>query len=298
MASTQHLFCESGTEIVPEDGPGPSGPSVLRTPGTVFSPRIIAMEKTCGRDLSVSQTMLLSQALRATLIPLAEERSQRARELASGHERNGSPLRETHVAYIPLCEPRGRAGALMIRGAALVLPEALEPEEEEELRSVLMSAARGERGILLTLGRLGLFGLKPLQEGGQEVSQGSSGMTPEDPRDLRSWTGPSQVWDSITPVVMDRRQRGRHIHPDEWARQQIRTLCTKIGLPEPEEVLVDTVPFYPGSLEVKRFPPIRLKDGSSRRMVHVRCVFGRMVRGPLLLGSGRFRGYGLCKPRR
>ncbi|SIQ49193.1 CRISPR-associated protein GSU0054/csb2, Dpsyc system [Alkalispirochaeta americana] len=273
----------------------------IETAGTVFSPRIISLTKTYGKDLQLSQTTLLSQALRATLIPLAEERSQRARELASGHAKGGEPLRETHVAYAPLCEPRGRAGSLAVTGAAVVLPRGLAPAEEEELRQILDSAAQGERGIVLTLGRLGLFGLKPLPAGEIFLSSGGGsdridGISEfDEPEDF---TGPSQVWDSITPVVMDRRQRNRQVDADEWARKQVSLLCTKIGLPEPEQVLVDSVPFHPGSLAVKRFPPIRLKDGSSRRMVHVRCVFRRMVQGPLLLGSGRFRGYGLCKPRK
>ena len=39
------------------------------------------------------------------------------------------------------------------------------------------------------------------------------------------------------------------------------------------------------------------KEGAAQRQqVHVLIQFPCEVRGPLLLGAGRFRGYGLCKP--
>jgi len=36
--------------------------------------------------------------------------------------------------------------------------------------------------------------------------------------------------------------------------------------------------------------------GSNRRQVHLWLRFDRPVLGPVLLGAGRYRGYGLCKP--
>jgi CRISPR-associated protein Csb2 len=38
------------------------------------------------------------------------------------------------------------------------------------------------------------------------------------------------------------------------------------------------------------------EGGSPRQQVHVLIEFPCEVVGPLLLGAGRFRGYGLCKP--
>ena len=36
---------------------------------------------------------------------------------------------------------------------------------------------------------------------------------------------------------------------------------------------------------------------SDKVQVHVNLLFDRPVRGPVVLGGGRFRGYGMCRPR-
>jgi hypothetical protein len=38
------------------------------------------------------------------------------------------------------------------------------------------------------------------------------------------------------------------------------------------------------------------KDGSERRHTHAILVFDEPVRGPVLIGAGRYRGYGFCRP--
>lgn len=44
------------------------------------------------------------------------------------------------------------------------------------------------------------------------------------------------------------------------------------------------------------FPRLPRKDGSLCRHAHAILVFAERVVGPLLLGAGRYRGYGLCRP--
>ncbi len=44
------------------------------------------------------------------------------------------------------------------------------------------------------------------------------------------------------------------------------------------------------------FPRLRRKDGSERRHSHAILIFDEPVRGPILIGAGRYRGYGLCRP--
>ena len=43
------------------------------------------------------------------------------------------------------------------------------------------------------------------------------------------------------------------------------------------------------------FPRLNRKDGSDRRHTHAILVFEEPVRGPILIGAGRYRGYGLCR---
>lgn len=44
------------------------------------------------------------------------------------------------------------------------------------------------------------------------------------------------------------------------------------------------------------FPRLTRKDGSERRHAHAILVFNEPVRGPVLIGAGRYRGYGVCRP--
>jgi CRISPR-associated protein Csb2 len=44
------------------------------------------------------------------------------------------------------------------------------------------------------------------------------------------------------------------------------------------------------------FPRLRRKDGGERRQAHAILVFEERVVGPVVIGAGRYRGYGVCRP--
>ena len=75
----------------------------------------------------------------------------------------------------------------------------------------------------------------------------------------------------------------------------IKETCTRIGLPEPREVVITQVSAHPGVPPSFAFPRLKRKDGSERRHSHAILVFDEPVCGPVLIGAGRFRGYGLCR---
>jgi CRISPR-associated protein Csb2 len=127
----------------------------------------------------------------------------------------------------------------------------------------------------------------------------------------------------VTPVVLDKfpksdRIRDRSAWRDEVAGI-ISTACTRIGLPAPQSIDMDTTSWHRGSPRAvaKRrrlrgqssfnahsgaalgdgFPAYPAKGThASRPQVHVWLQFAEPVVGPILLGAGRFMGYGLCKP--
>jgi len=77
--------------------------------------------------------------------------------------------------------------------------------------------------------------------------------------------------------------------------------CENIGLPEPIEIDIDKTSWHLGAPRARPggggFPLIPDRSGSpSRYQVHVWLRFERPVIGPVLIGAGRYRGYGLCKP--
>ena len=70
-----------------------------------------------------------------------------------------------------------------------------------------------------------------------------------------------------------------------------------VGLPRPREVLLHPVSLVEGVPHAREFPQlVRKHDGGRRRHHHAVVIFDEAVRGPVLIGAGRFRGYGLCRP--
>jgi CRISPR-associated protein Csb2 len=64
-------------------------------------------------------------------------------------------------------------------------------------------------------------------------------------------------------------------------------------------VIVTPVPMFLGAPHAREMPRIvRKSDGGKNRQTHAILTFDRDVQGPVLIGAGRYRGYGLCRPLR
>jgi CRISPR-associated protein Csb2 len=172
-------------------------------------------------------------------------------------------------------------------GMALALPHGMALQDEEAVLDALAEACDPETGELeLHAGRAGSMLL---------AEDSRSGL----PRALRAetWTGPSVCWGSVTPIAIDRLPPRRHEGNDAWVAEQLSESCTRQGLPAPVEVGILPVSPHRGAPPCRAFPPLlRKPDGARRWHVHARIRFAESVEGPLLLGAGRYRGYGLCKP--
>ena len=96
-------------------------------------------------------------------------------------------------------------------------------------------------------------------------------------------------------MVLNRHFDGK----DKWARatDSVKEMCCHVGLPRPREVLLHPVSLIEGVPNAREFPHLTRKDDRGRRShYHAVVVFDEPVCGPILLGAGRFRGYGLCRP--
>ena len=56
-------------------------------------------------------------------------------------------------------------------------------------------------------------------------------------------------------------------------------------------------PGRPASPGRRQFPGYQTGNGTPRACVHAEIEFAEPVRGPVLVGAGRYFGYGLCLPR-
>ncbi len=115
------------------------------------------------------------------------------------------------------------------------------------------------------------------------------------------WTRASTTWDSVTPVILDRHPKpsfGRD--PEAWAASCtdiISASCERLGLPRPVAVDVEIASHLQGVPAASAFAAPAPRHGRPPRFhVHASMRFAAPVKGPLLIGAGRYRGYGLFLP--
>lgn len=261
------------------------GASDRPVPHSVFDSRDwIVYVRREGARFSLAEAPAVAETLRRTLIRAADGDAA-AEELISGHRAGGGYLERPHAAFVPLGFVGHTHADGHLLGIAIILPGGLSYDESIPVKRAVAEAEDADGKLRLTFGKAGTVSL--VRE--QRV---------EPPRTLlpRTWCGPSRVWASVTPVVCDR-MPPRPNRYDAWVDGQIRSACQRIGLPDPAEVEVSSVSFLAGAPSCKSIRPLeRRSDRQPRWHVHTRIVFAEEVRGPVLLGAGRYRGYGICKP--
>src|SRR5581483_11676946 len=114
----------------------------------------------------------------------------------------------------------------------------------------------------------------------------------------------ARVWSSCTPMALDRhlKESGNEARERELAAL-IKRACVNAGLPEP--IGVSAAKHSAFEAAASAYPPAgspawlrwRLSASlASRQLTHVTVRFKHEVRGPVILGAGRFVGLGLCLP--
>ncbi|MCC6131340.1 MAG: type I-U CRISPR-associated protein Cas5/Cas6 [Acidobacteria bacterium] len=276
-------------ELTDYKGYAPAGienQSAART-GTVFNPHpiVVTLEREDGpfRHLDLLAAPGVAQRWREAILSQSDDLPPHIREILSGHERGGACLGSPHLAFLPFGFVGHPHADGRLLGMALVLPDRLSSDDR---RLVLRAAGRVRR---LALGRLGLWNLV-----GQTAAHPTWNLMPE------TWTAHPKGathWSTVTPIVFD-----RHPKSDEPASYQqevatmIATACAHIGLPRPRDVIATPVSAHLGTPASHAFKKLRRKDTSERRHSHAILVFDEPVCGPILLGAGRYRGYGVCRP--
>lgn len=255
-----------------------------------------------GPRLSSTLAADVAGAFRAALMSHADEPIP---EALSGHAADGSPSTQPHAAFVPLpyVGHRHATGALL--GIALVLPRDI---GDAERRAVLRAVGRWEAAarhemedlevdappLRLLLGNRGVL----------ELERVVWGTAPQATLRPVNWARPSRQWLSVTPVALDRNPGNLFADdPATSARafleasNTIGLACERIGLPRPARVDVlpsVTMPGVSKARDFAAFPAERRKP--QRVKVHAVLEFDAPVRGPVLLGAGRFLGLGLFRP--
>jgi CRISPR-associated protein Csb2 len=257
--------------------------------GSVFSPHLVvfALERVDGpyRQLDLACTLALIDRWREALASHANDFSPEAQSRLTGHAPAGAPLQSAHVAFLPLAFVGHPHADGLLAGVALALPETL----SGELRFEVLRVAARMAAIGLKLGRLGAWKLTP-----------STMARPLETLRATTWTAHpdgTTHWSTVTPIAYDHhpKAKAKAAYLSEVAAM-IGAGCEHTGLPRPREVIVTPVSAHLGTPPAHAFPRLRRKDGSERRHTHAILVFDKPVRGPVIIGAGRYRGYGLCRP--
>ena len=255
--------------------------------GTVLSPHLIILrlhrEQGRYRHLDLACTLSITGGWREALLSQSNDMSSSVRSVLSGHDVEGVPLEDPHLAFVPLgfVDHEYADGHLLGMGVAIPRNIAL-----GDRRGVLQTLGRIRQ---LKLGRLGVWRLETVTEARPAWTLQAAAWTAH-PRGATQWS-------TVTPVAFDQHPKSKEkAGYREEVAAMLRRCCTRVGLPEPREVIVTTVSAHLASPPAHAFPRLHRKDGSPRRHTHAILVFDTPVCGPILLGAGRYRGYGLCRP--
>lgn len=258
-------------------------------PHSAFDSRLIVFRRVGGDGMpGLVQTPVFVRAMRATLIQAADGNAL-AMPWISGHEADGKPLQRSHVAVFPLAHVGHEHADGHLLGLAVALPRGMPADDEQSVHEAIARAADPETGeICLKAGKLGTMLLA--EDDRTERTR---------PMALRSdtWAGPALLWGTVTPIALDRLPPRRHEGDDAWIAGQIALACERQGVPPLSGISVLPVSAHVGAPACMAFPALKRKpDGANRWHVHAVLQFAQPFEGPLVLGAGRYQGYGLCKP--
>ena len=218
-------------------------------------------------------------------------------EVVSGHTPEGFPTRHPHLAIVPMAFVGFPHADGNVLGFSIIPPTGTMLRKIKGFRDAFEKVAhyrQNEDQRVLTLQGPPLIEplhLAPVAGGGEQKFS----LSPQ------PYIGPSRIWASTTPVVLERHLKRRD---ETEVRELVASACENAGLPRPplKQIQVDKhsmVDGVPPSQPLTGEPPwLRWrtpKSLASRQLVHAIIDFGIEVHGPVLLGAGRFTGLGLCR---
>jgi CRISPR-associated protein Csb2 len=256
-------------------GRKPSAATLVPAQG-VFD-QMIVLRRCSGPAASLVSALSVTAALRGAVM---SNGPQPPPEYISGHSPASTTERPTrsdhpHMSFVPLPFVGAPHADGEIKGVAALLPGSLSRAERDVCRRALAAIQTlrmpwGEWEVSMTDAEEHLKTLRP---------------------DI--WCRPSTLWSTVTPFVFDRYPKDPY-GPE--AEAVVREAFVRVGLPEPCEIDLHYNPWHIGVPKASAFPPAPARPGKPKRYhCHVWARFGQPIRGSVVVGAGRFYGYGLFK---
>ncbi|MGC2656361.1 MAG: type I-U CRISPR-associated protein Csb2 [Bryobacteraceae bacterium] len=231
---------------------------------------MIIFRRLSGLGFPSTSTPLLTKQLRRAFLSHAGH-GDKQNEILSGHAGDDGPAVNPHVAFAALPNVGGDHGDGRLMGLAVILPMSI---SRRDRRMALRASASIET---LTLDNSAAW---KIEIANFDVPQ----------RTLRpgAWISASKHWATVTPILLD-----RYPKKQESAEELLVLACLRAGLPQPESITFG--PYAAGGHALKGVAPV-FAYNLNRYAVHATVDFRQKVKGPVLLGAGRFFGMGLLKP--
>lgn len=254
-----------------------------------FDQNFLVLTKLDGRNLGLEATQQLTGALRNAVMKAAS-RAGDPPEWVSGHTADRKPSLHSHLAFFPLAFVDDKHADGHVMGVGIAVPRDLHLAE-----GARASAVRAVFGPLF-------FNIETGDEQNVKIWNRYWTWTLDRERRERpplslqaeTWTRPSRTWASVTPVVL-------HHYPKKSSagdvERIVREAFASALLPQPEQIVTRAVSRHTGAGDARSMP--KFEEGGanlSKYQTHVVVRFRNKVRGPILVGRGRFRGYGLFRP--
>ena len=273
-------------------------PQTEPCPTSIFSPDWLVLRRVGGPVLPSTSAAGVARTIRKALMRYCEAPIPM---MLSGHQPDGARTAGDHLAIVPLPFVGSQHADGSLLGVALVLPE---NATEADRRAIFRAVAAWEHearnddedapALPIHLGPASVWEVERIE-----------GLAPRSNLRAETWCRPATTWLSATPVALDRHPGNLHERDPKRlakalreAEETVRRACVRIGLPEPTHVEILPAAPLVGASKAKHFPTFAQggDQGVERVRTHVRLEFEVAVRGPILLGAGRYHGLGLFRP--
>ncbi|WP_020469381.1 type I-G CRISPR-associated protein Csb2 [Zavarzinella formosa] len=260
-----------------------------------YDQAIITLRQTEGRRWSLESAPNLIEALRNALM---SRHGPNPPEWLSGHEPNGAPSHANRPAAFPMAFVGREHADGHLLGIGIALPTEFTPQQSAELFALIQNNPTIE-ALDVEAGQ-GFVQLYFRDPGAGQAAGTCNLLLDERPDRERerttlkagTWTKSSQTWTSITPVMLPRYPKANR--PEEVI---IAEACVQAGYPAPCEVSFNRSAFLAGVPHVRSFAARAWPDNRPRRPIyHVQLTFPEPISGPVLIGAGRYTGFGICRP--
>ncbi|MEU2231303.1 type I-G CRISPR-associated protein Csb2 [Streptomyces vietnamensis] len=240
-----------------------------------------------GSSLAASLALAVTSSLRSKVSGMLDRAGHDVEAMIAvhGHKPPGDQRGVCAFLAMPFVGHRHADGRL--RGVGVALPRDLDPAHRKALLAVLLRLDGGLRKLTVpTQPRPLPLVYVPVGDLGPSMLQA-----------VRSerWTAASTEWSTALPMVLDffPKRNGAGIEAS------VAASCVLAGLPEPASVeVLRSGSFLPGAPDL---PGHALRRKLGERPLpgrHVRIRFSQPVSGPVIVGSKKNFGLGLCVPTR